>query len=314
MSVESMDPVVAVPAAPGPALSRVVDVNCGWGATTAALEWKDVGAVRAALGARGIGHAFLSASLSRRYDLAAGNDALAGALDQSAGGGTELHGWLVIHPARAADSNVLMRKHLYNSRFVGAALFPDPITGAPVTQRETLDLINSFRRYARPLLIETPTAEAMAHAVQIADTLGSIKVIASGMGGDEWHEAIPMTAHLLNLYLDISGALVPEKITYAISLLHGTRKLLFASRAPQTDPAAVLGMLDDLSLSGEDREKILVTNASRLFHLGPAAEAPTALAPIPFGGALPAPAPDVLSDLLATLGQSENDGSREPAG
>ena len=284
---------------------RIIDVHCGWGATPAAPQWNDVAKISDALHSRGIGYACLTPALSRRYDLAAGNDALGQTLlaAEQSPGDVDLRGWLVIHPAQAAESNALMRRHLYSDRFVGAALYADPLTGALVTMRETVEVINSFRRYARPLLIEARSVQAMIHAVQIAESLGSMKIIASGMGGDDWHEAIPLAAHPLNLYLDISGALSPEKVMYAIETLHGTRKLLFASGAPQTDPAAVLGMLDDIALTADDRERILYTNAARLLHLGTVADGPAALAPITLTtGAAAEVAPEI-SDLLASLGE-----------
>ena len=56
-----------------------------------------------------------------------------------------------------------------------------------------------------------------------------------------------------------------EKIDYAYSLIGGVRKLLFASGAPATDPAAVLAMLFEANLTEDDRAKILYGNAQRLF-------------------------------------------------
>ena len=287
---------------------RIIDIHCGWGATALAPQWNDLGAIRMAMQARGIEAACLAPMIARRYDLLAGDDALGSALvgsEAGEAGGVDLRGWLVIHPARLVDSNTLMRRHLYGDRFVGAALYPDPLTGLPVTLRDSVEVINSYRRFARPLLIEAHTATAMAEVVRIAETLGSMKIIASGMGGDEWYEAITMAAQPLNLYLDISGALVPEKIVHALATLHGTRKLLFASGAPQTDPAAVLGMLDDVPLSHDDRERILYINAARLLHVGEVATVPATLAPITrTTGAAADSAPEI-TDLLDILGQAE---------
>ncbi|MBC8103254.1 MAG: amidohydrolase family protein [Cytophagales bacterium] len=247
---------------------RIVDVHCIFGATAFAPNWGDPSAVRAALRERGITTAFVSSDLAARYDPVAGNDALAGAL--AATEDVSLRGWLVLHPDRVEDANTQLRRHFGSSRsFVGAALYADPVSGVPVTLRSAQEVITAYRRFSRPLLVETQSAEAMYEAVRIAQEVGTgIRVIASGMGGDEWREAVDLAAKPLNLFLDISGALTPEKIEYALDTLGGARKLLFASGAPATDPAAVLGMLNDLSLNAEDRERILSGNALRLFDAG----------------------------------------------
>jgi hypothetical protein len=246
---------------------QIIDVHVSFGATAFAPKWGDLAEVRNALQTRGISSAFLSSDLAARYDPVAGNDMVAAAL--AAAGDNSLYGWLVLHPDRTDDANLQLRRHLSGGRtFIGAALYADPLSRVPVTLRSAQELITAYRRFSRPLLVETQSAEAMYEAARIAQEVGTnIRVIASGMGGEEWREAIDLAAKPLNLFLDISGALTPEKIEYAIDTLGGTRKMLFASGAPATDPAAVLGMLNDLSLDPEDRERILSGNALRLFDL-----------------------------------------------
>jgi predicted TIM-barrel fold metal-dependent hydrolase len=247
---------------------QIIDVHVSFGATAFAPKWGDPTEVRDVLRTRGITSAFLSSDLAARYDPVAGNDTLATALGVA--DDSSLFGWLVLHPDRTDDANLQLRRHLGGTRrFIGAALYADPVSGVPVTLRSAQEVITAYRRFSRPLLVETQSAEAMYEAARIAQEVGTnIRVIASGMGGEEWREAIDLAAKPLNLFLDISGALTPEKIEYAIDTLGGTRKLLFASGAPATDPAAVLGMLNDLSLDPEDRERILSGNARRLFDLG----------------------------------------------
>ena len=178
-----------------------------------------------------------------------------------------------------------MRRFLYSERFVGAALYPNPATGAPVTLEYARELLILVRRYSKSLLIETPTAEAMWEAVEIAGFMQGVKIVASGMGGEEWRSAIDFAVKPSNLFLDISGSLVPEKIHYAIHAMNGARKILFASGAPNTDPAAVLAMVDEAGLSTDEREKILHANAQRIFgwSLGPADAEPGGLALKPMG-------------------------------
>jgi len=249
----------------------IMDVHCRFGATPLVPNWGDAAAVRAALRARGITTAIAASDLAARYDTIGGNDALAQAITAPvAPGDVDLRGWLVLHPYRDNDANGQLRRHFYGSdRFVGAALYADSLTGAHITFAEAQEVIVTYRRYARPLLIETRSALAMREVVRIAQEVGNqIKVIASGMGGDEWRDAVEIAVKPLNMYLDISGVLCPDKIEYALNVLGGARRLLFASNAPNIDPAAVIRMLDDVpGLSADDRERILSGNALRLFGM-----------------------------------------------
>ena len=254
----------------------IIDVHCGWGATASAPQWNDIPSIQTALQKRGVTQSFLSSLLARRYDMPTGNDALAAALPsmqkQENANTTEVRGWLVAHPARNLDSQAQMKKHLADDRFVGVAMYPDPLTGSPVTARDAREIVTAFRRYAKPLLVETQSAAGMAEVVKMTEDMAGVKIIASGMGGEEWREAIDMTVRGLNLLLDISGSLSPEKIEYAFSALNGSRRLLFASGGPYTDPAAVLGLVRDADIPEEDRDRILGGNAARLFRVGGAVD------------------------------------------
>ena len=210
-----------------------------------------------------------------------GNDALAAALptveSQQDADLPKVRGWLVTHPARNADSQAQMKKHLNDDRFVGVALYPDPVTGSPITARDARDIIVAFRRYGKPLLVEATSAASMAEVVRMTEDMAGVKIVASGMGGEEWREAIDIAAKSLNLLLDVSGSLAPEKIEYAFAAFHGSRRLLFASGGPTTDPAAVMGLVNDADIPQEDRDRIFGGNALRLFRVGGAVNAPVSL-------------------------------------
>lgn len=248
----------------------ICDIHGQWGPTTAAPSWNQPDHVKGQLLQRGISMGCFASALARRYDMVAGNDAVYEAA-KSKGGGVVLKGWLVIQPNQHDESANLMRKYMFHDNFVGAALYPNPATGEPVTLARCQDLLTVFRRYGKALLIHTPTAAAMHHAVDIASFLGAGKVIASGMGGVEWREAIDYAVRPTNLFLDFSGALTSDKIAFAIQRLGGCRKLVFGSGSPSTDPAAVLALLDELDLTDDERHRILYGNAHRIFGelLGP---------------------------------------------
>lgn len=263
---------------------EIIDVHCGWGPTPAAPNWNQAETVQGILAARGITTCCLSSLLARRYDPVGGNETVADTL-ASPGSPAKLRGWLVVQPAQYEESSAQMRRHLYSENFVGAALYPNPATGEPVALEYSRELLILIRRYSKSLLIETPTAEAMWHAVEIAGFMQGVKIVASGMGGEEWRAAIDFAVKPSNLFLDISGALAPEKIRYAIQAMSGARKLLFASGAPANDPAANLAMLEEAGLAADEREKILFANAHRVFGWGSGSvDAPTDVTLSSMGG------------------------------
>lgn len=243
---------------------EIIDVHCGWGPTPAAPEWNQATVVSEALKTRGVGSACLSSFLARRYDPIGGNETIAEVVN-APNESCDFRGWLTVQPAQHEESSTLMRRFLYSDRFVGAALYPNPATGESVTVAYARALLILVRRYSKALLIETPTAEAMWQAVEIAGFMQGVKIIASGMGGEEWRSAIDYACKPSNLFLDISGSLVPEKLHYAIHAMNGARKLVFASGAPTTDPAAVLAMVEEAGLSPDEKEKIFHANAQRVF-------------------------------------------------
>jgi hypothetical protein len=229
-----------------PPPTRIVDVHCGWGWSPTAPGWDSVEGLRDALRARGITVALLASDQARLLRLCRRQPADRRDCRRGSGAFARSAGLARAPPARMAEANAQMRRYLYGERFVGCALYPDPLTGKPVTRRAALELINMFRRFAKPLLVQADTGEAMQEVAAIAEEMTGMRVIASGMGGDDWREAVDLAVRPLNLYLDISGALVPEKIEYALASLNGVRKLVFGSGAPHTDPVALIGLLDDL--------------------------------------------------------------------
>ena len=262
----------------------IVDVHCSWGPTAAAPNWNDADVVCRELAARGITQAFLSSTLARRYDPVGGNDTVAEIVSSSPPS-CDLKGWLVAHAAQLDEAGIQLRRYLYTDLFVGMAVYPDPIKGRPVTYEDYKELFQTFRRYAKPLLIEVCDADGMLEAVGIAQALQGIKVIASGMGGDDWRTSVELAAKPINLFLDISGALAPDKIGVAVRAVGGVRKLLFASGAPATEPAAILSLVEEANLSHDEKTRLLSGNARRIFggHDDDEAAAPISLSPMGAG-------------------------------
>jgi predicted TIM-barrel fold metal-dependent hydrolase len=249
----------------------IIDVYASWGPTPFAPKWNDEAYVQQILTERGIVESFMASNLARRFEPVAGNDRMAERVLAETKP-CELRGWLVIHPAQVETSLEQMREYLHNPQFVGALLVYDYVNDRPNTWEDSRELLSAFRRYGKILLIEVPHVEAVRHALDIMQNLQGMKVLFSGMGGRDWKQMVDLCAKSTNVFMDTAGVLDPEKLEYAIKVMDSARKIMFSSGAPQTDPAAMIGMIEDAKISQSDKDRIYRTTAGRVFGLwgGPA--------------------------------------------
>lgn len=192
-------------------------------------------------------------------DFAAGNNQLRDIVDSAAG----IFGYCTLNAGYPAESLEEQRRHLTRRDFVAAVMFGHD--GIPVTLADAHEVINAQRRYAKPLAIHTPDAEAV-HAVRvIAAEFPAMKLLMLTMGGDDWHAAVSAAKAHVNLYLEISGTLDSDKIAYASSVL-SARKLVYGSGLPYRDPQSTIGLVEEAAtLTNFDRARIYYQNAQGLF-------------------------------------------------
>jgi len=194
-------------------------------------------------------------------DFREGNTALASFLEQSPG----IYGYVLIHPLYPEESVEEMRKYLSRDAFVGAAMHP--YEGRYRVRRDDCrEILNAYRRFAKPLFIETPDAEAVTAVETLAQEFPGIKFIMGNMGGNDWHEAIHACARHVNLYLELSGEPTALKISLAVEKT-GIRRLLFGSDLGYSNPALILGAIEEAGLNEDQKQAILSGNATRLFGL-----------------------------------------------
>jgi predicted TIM-barrel fold metal-dependent hydrolase len=248
-------------------MSEIIDVYCSWGPTPFAPKWNDEAYVQKILTERGIVEAFMASNLARRFEPKAGNDRMAErVLEETIP--CELRGWLVIHPSQVETSLEQMREYLHNPQFVGALLVYDYVNDRPNTWEDSREILSAFRRYGKVLLIEVPHIEAVRYALDIVQNMQGVRVLFSGMGGKDWKQMVDLCAKSTNVFMDIAGALEPEKIEYAIKVMDSARKIMFASYAPMVDPAAMIGVVEDAKISQADKDRIYHSTARRVFGLG----------------------------------------------
>jgi uncharacterized protein len=221
--------------------------------------------IASAMQARGIDHAIVMSAHARQVDPLAGNRILKSMIEQS----PSLYGCLITHLNRVDSSIAAMRELMSSKKMLGMAIVADD-PNEPVHRLVADEAINAYRRYSKPLFLFAHSEPMVEAALDIAKTYSMLKIVMIGMGGHDWGSAIAAAHATTNIVLDTSGALDRAKIPAAVEAI-GAHRILFGSGSPHTDAAAALGLLQDVELSQEARNRILYGNAYRLFGFEQAA-------------------------------------------
>lgn len=175
-----------------------------------------------------------------------------------------LFGWVTLNAGYSAESQEEQRRHQNRRGMVGAALFAAP--GRPVALEDAREILNAQRRYAKPVALPTPDAEAVHQARLIAAEFAAMKFVFLGMGGEDWRVAMAAAKKHLNIYLEISGSLDTDKIAQ-VSAVVTPRKLLYGSGLPGGSPELTLALVESAAtLTRPDRSRILSENAAALLR------------------------------------------------
>lgn len=207
----------------------------------------------------GVEKALVSSTLAGTCDYLRGN----AQLNQMIAGKAELAGVVTVNVNYVQDGIKEFRRYMNNPEY--AAIFIT--SGNPerhVTLTESQDLLNAYRRYIKPVFLEPATREGVFAAQEIAKAFPGIKFVLLGMGGEAWRNAAAAASKTLNLVLETSGSLSPDKIKYAAEMI-GAHRMVFGSNLPFTDPAITIGLVEDSDLSDEDKKMIFRGSARRLF-------------------------------------------------
>lgn len=210
---------------------------------------------------RGIDHAILISTRAVKLDPLTGNRILKSMIEQTPG----LYGCLATHVNRQ-DSSVTAVRDLLGSRRFLSVLLTDDDPARPLHPAITDEILNSCRRFQKPIYLNTPNAACVLAGMELAKRYSMHRFVFLGMGGENWRDAIE-AAHLTsNIFLETSGALDLVRIPSAIESI-GPHRILFGSGLPALDPAAALGLLEDSNISASNRRRILYENAAKLFRL-----------------------------------------------
>ncbi|HOK53996.1 MAG TPA: amidohydrolase family protein [Armatimonadota bacterium] len=209
----------------------------------------------------GIERAVVSATTANSSDFVKGN-----AQTKSIVGKGRIFGCAVVNTQYPAESIEDMRQYLALPSFA-ALMILSGRPGYPVTLDECSDILNAHRRFAKPVLLETPDKSAVFAADQIARAFPGIKFVMLGMGGSAWRTAVAVADKTLNLVLEVSGNLSPDKITVGAATV-GAHRMVFGSNLPFADPAASIGLVLDGEIPDADKQMIFAGTARRMFGWG----------------------------------------------
>lgn len=195
-------------------------------------------------------------------DVATGNAEVRTVLDAN----PQMRGWVVINPSYPERSAEDMRRTLAGPKWVGAVLDVTSSTESLVSS-STRELITAFRRYTKPLYVRVPSSRQVLDLEALATEFNTVKIIAGGAGGDDWHACMLAAKRQTNLFLEpFSGGVHRGKLEGILTTL-GAHRVLFASNYPDQNPGHALGLLVESKLSDADKQTILTTSAARLFGL-----------------------------------------------
>lgn len=215
----------------------------------------------------GIETAILVPRLAVDSDFRLGNKELFDAVKNN----DRLFAYLVVNPNYPEESIQLMRAAMSSPKFVAAAFFQGASMPWPNVD-DYRDILNAYRRFAKPVFVNACHAEAVAAAEQMAREFPGIKFIFGCMGGDDWKRSIPSHS-LLNVLLETSGSFDAEKIEEAVNAF-GAHRILYGSDLPFSDPASMLALIRSSDLDRSAMDRILGGNAKRLFGLEQSAPEP----------------------------------------
>lgn len=166
-----------------------------------------------------------------------------------------------------------MQKYMGQSYFAGI-LLSSGIRDRYVVLTEADDMLNAYRRYIKPVFIRTFDKDAVLAVNEIAKAFPVMKFIMLEMGGEDWRIATVVAEKTLNIVLEVSGSLSPEKIKFAVDRI-GSHRMVYGSGLPFVDASEVKALVEDAEISDTDKRNIMENSARKLFGWRRQGSAPT---------------------------------------
>jgi len=236
-----------------------IDVHAEIGTTPLwGVPYTDANLVRS-MQKYGVALSIISSTIGNSCDFRLGNAQIARVVQAN----QAFRGCVVTNINYSEQSQQDMHKYLGEDSFAGM-LLTSGSRDRCVTLAEAEELLNSHRRFVKPVFLHVPDQTALIAANEMAKAFPIMKFILLGMAGEDWRMATVLAERTLNLVLEVSGSFSPDKIEFAVSHI-GSHRLVYGSGLPYTDPSAVIGLVRDAEVADSDKRNILEGSARRVF-------------------------------------------------
>jgi len=158
-----------------------------------------------------------------------------------------------------------MHAHLADDSIVGIML-TSGVKGRHATLADAEDILNSHRRFVKPVFVRTWDTDSLLAANEMAKAFSVMKFVLLSMGGEDWRVAVVLAERTLNLVLEVSGSFSPDKIKFGVEHI-GSHRMVYGSGLPYTDPSAVIGLIEDADISDADKRNIFENSAKKLLKV-----------------------------------------------
>jgi len=238
----------------------IIDVHAHYGPWPWPVRAQTLDEMRAKMKKLAIEKAFLASSVAIMGEVAAGNAAVAEAIE----GCEDFRGWCVINPNFPELSLAEMQNYLRRGDFVGAKMHA-AYHMQPLDSPLTAQLVKALLRYDKPLLVQVRAESDLVGLDALARQFPSATVILGNMAGAHWQVAARLAHDRSNIILACGGPVADrDKIAYALEQA-GPHRVVFGTDQPLVHPAFAIGAVRDAALESSHKDAVLQRNARRIF-------------------------------------------------
>ena len=240
----------------------IIDTHVHLGAWPTPVTGLDVAECERLMKQFGIARSCVASTEAAMGDLAAGNQALAEAIE----GHPTLLGYCAINPNLLDLSAEELARHLRRPNFVGAKL--QAAYGCrPLDSPPARELVKRSLRYDKPILVEPRTREEFDALNRLAGDFPTAKFVIAAMAAACWEEAVGLAVARTNVIFQCGGAhAARDAVKYAMDEI-GPHRVIWGSDAPLAHPVYALGMVRDAELDAGMKDRLLQANAGRVFGI-----------------------------------------------
>jgi predicted TIM-barrel fold metal-dependent hydrolase len=192
-------------------------------------------------------------------DLAGGNAHLQQLLTTD----KRFRGWLTLSQHQPDLSTKLAHENLTKPQWIGAA-FSQATDGDAMNTENGLEILNSLRRFGRPILLTVTSPHTLEAAIAVAKAINQMRFIIAPQSASLTSNAIPAMKTILNLSLLPSVQFAERDVIAEAVEVIGERRILWGSDWGLCNPTAALGMMKDSAITASARERIAFRNANEL--------------------------------------------------